>query len=70
MVKGRNRQNVLAMDVNMRMKEVNKANIFFNSFTPISKKEFDALKVVHTVIPTDYYTLEAVHGLMPGLPIE
>ncbi len=70
MVKGRNRQNVLAMDVNMRMKEVNKANIFFNSFTPISKKEFDALKIVHTVIPTDYYTLEAVHGLMPGLPIE
>ena len=69
-VKGRNRQNVLAMDVNMRMKEVYKANIFFNSFTPISKKEFDALKVVHTVIPTDYYTLEAVHGLMPGLPIE
>ena len=70
MVKGRNRQNVLAMDVNMRMKEVNKANIFFNSFTPISKKEFDALKVVHTVIPTDYYSLEAVRELMPGLPIE
>ncbi len=69
-VKGRNRQNILAMDVNMRIKEVNKTNIFFNSFTPISKKEFDALKVVHTVIPTDYYSLEAVRELMPGLPIE
>ena len=69
-VKGRNRQNVLAMDVNMSMKEVQKANIFFNSFTPISKKEFDALKLIHTVLPTDYYSLEAIRKLMPGLPIE
>ena len=69
-VKGRNRQNVLAMDVNMSMKEVQKANIFFNSFTPISKKEFDALKLIHTVLPTDYYSLEAIRELMPGLPIE
>lgn len=69
-VKGGNRQNVLSMDVNMSMKEVQKANIFFNSFTPISKKEFDALKLIHTVLPTDYYSLEAIHEHMPGLPIE
>lgn len=69
-VKGRNRQNVLAMDVNMSMKEVQKANIFFNSFTPISKEEFDALKLIHTVLPTDYYSLEAIRELMPGLPVE
>jgi hypothetical protein len=68
-VKGRNRQNVLSMDVNMSMKEVQKANIFFNSFTPISKKEFDALKLIHTVLPTDYYSLEAIREHMPGLPI-
>lgn len=68
-VKGRNRQNVLSMDVNMSMKEVQKANIFFNSFTPISKKEFDALKLIHAVLPTDYYSLEAIREHMPGLPI-
>lgn len=68
-VKGRNRQNVLSMDVNMSMKEVQKANIFFNSFTPIPKKEFDALKLIHTVLPTDYYSLEAIREHMPGLPI-
>ena len=69
-VKGRNRQNILSMDVNYSMGEIQNKNIFFNSFTPISKKEFDALKVVHTVIPTDYYSLEAVRELMPGLPTE
>ena len=68
-VKGRNRQNVLSMDVNMSMKEVKKTNIFFNSFTPIPKKEFDALKLIHTVLPTDYYSLEAIREHMPGLPI-
>ena len=58
------------MDVNMSMKEVQKATIFFNSFKPISKKEFDALKLIHTVLPTDYYSLEAIRELMPGLPVE
>jgi len=27
------------------------------------------LKLIHTVLPTDYYSLEAIREHMPGLPI-
>ncbi len=68
-VKGRNRQNVLSMDVNLQMKNVEVLNIYFNSFRNISKKEFDDFTLVHQVLPTDYYSLDAVREVMPGLPI-
>jgi hypothetical protein len=69
-VKGRNRQNVLSMDVNYTGETISKNTIYFNSFSSISKTEFDAFKATHTVAPTDYYTLEAIRALMPGLPVE
>lgn len=68
-VKGRNRQNVLSMDVNMQIKSTEKLHIYFNSFTPVSKEVFDNFTQKHKVIPTDYYSLEAVREVMPALPI-
>ena len=49
---------------------ISKNTIYFNSFSSISKTEFDAFKATHTVTPTDYYSLEAIRTLMPGLPVE
>lgn len=68
-VKGRNRQNVLSMDVNLQAKNVETLNIYFNSLRNISKKEFDDFTLVHQVLPTDFYSLDAVREVMPGLPI-
>jgi hypothetical protein len=55
-VKGRNRQNVLSMDVNFSIKEIYQKEIYFNSFTPITKEEFDAFKLTHRVVPQDFYS--------------
>jgi hypothetical protein len=57
------------MDVNLQMKNVEALNIYFNSFRNISKEEFDDFTLVHQVLPTDYYSLDAVREVMPGLPI-
>lgn len=69
-VKGRNRQNILSMDINYSGKSSTEKDIYFNSFKTISKTTFDAFKATHTIIPTDSYSLEAIHKLMPGLPVE
>ncbi len=69
-VKGRNRQNVLSMDVNYSGETISKKTIYFNSFRSISKTEFDAFKAMHTVTPTNYYSLESIRKIMPGLPTE
>jgi hypothetical protein len=69
-VKGRNRQNILSMDINYSGKTTTERDVYFNSFKPISKTAFDAFKATHTVTPTDFYSLEAIHVVMPGLPEE
>ena len=69
-VKGRNRQNVLSMDLNILLKQVVQKSIYFNSFTSISKEEFDAFTFEHTVTPTDFFSLEAIRESMPSFPTE
>jgi hypothetical protein len=69
-VKGRNRQNVLSMDINYSGKNTIERDVYFNSFKPISKPVFDAFKASHTVTPTDFYSLESIRAVMPGLPVE
>ena len=69
-VKGRNRQNMLSMDLNMRLNTVVQQSIYFNSFTSISKEEFDAFTFEHTVTPTDFFSLEAIRESMPSFPTE
>lgn len=69
-VKGRNRQNVLAMDVNVAVKEIYQKSIYFNALTPISKQEFDALALEHTVLPKELYSKTEVKNHIPGLHIE
>lgn len=69
-VKGRNRQNTLAMDIHLGVKEVYQKSIYFNAITPISKNEFDAYVLKHSVLPKDLYSKAAVKKYMPGLPIE
>ena len=69
-VKGRNRQNVLSMDVNVSMKNIVKQSIYFNSFTSISKEEFDAFTFEHTVTPIDFFSIEDVRESMPSFPVE
>jgi hypothetical protein len=69
-VKGRNRQNVLSMDINYSGKNNIERDVYFNSFKPISKPVFDAFKASHTVTPTDFYSLESIRAVMPGLPVE
>mgnify|MGYP006172488949 FL=1 len=69
-VKGRNRQNMLSMDLNMRLNTVVQQSIYFNSFTSISKEEFDAFTFEHTVTPTDFFSLENIRESMPSFPTE
>ena len=69
-VKGRNRQNVLTMDFNYSMKELRKATVYFNAFTPISKKEFDSYILKHHVLPIDFYSKAEVKKHIPGMPLE
>ena len=69
-VKGRNRQNVLAMDVNIAVKEIYQKRIYFNAFTPISKQEFDAFVLEHTILPKELYSKTEVKKHIPGLHVE
>jgi|TARA_S200000501_G_scaffold236901_1_gene222080 hypothetical protein len=69
-VKGRNRQNILSMDINYSGISSTKRDIYFNSFKTISKRTFDAFKATHSVTPTDYYSLDEIGEIMPGLPIQ
>lgn len=69
-VKGRNRQNVLAMDLNVAVKEIYQKRIYFNAFTPISKQEFDAFALEHTVLPKKLYSKTEVKKHIPGIHIE
>ena len=67
-VKGRNRQNVLSMDVNFSIKEIYQKEIYFNSFTPITKEEFDAFKLTHRVVPQDFYSKSDVQNYISDFP--
>ena len=67
-VKGRNRQNVLSMDVNFRVKETSSKSVYFNSFTPISKVEFDAFNLEHSVIPKNLFSKNEIKKLIPDFP--
>ncbi|MDA0779437.1 MAG: hypothetical protein O2810_01355 [Bacteroidetes bacterium] len=69
-VKGRNRQNVLSMDVNFSIKEVYQKNINFNSFTSITQEEFDAFKLIHRVVPQDFYSKSDVQNYISDFPTE
>ena len=69
-VKGRNRQNVLAMDVHIAIKATELKSIHFNAITPISKKEFDAFSLKHSVLPKELYSKTEVKEYIPGLPID
>lgn len=69
-LKGRNRQNILAMDVNLRRTESLKKRIYFNAFTPISKQRFDAFILKHHVLPKDLYSTDDVKTHIPGLYLE
>lgn len=69
-VKGRNRQNIFSMDANFNIKQVHQKNIYFNSFTPISKKAFDAFKLEHSVLPKDMYSQSEIKKYIPDFPLE
>ena len=69
-VKGRNRQNVLSMDVNFIIKETSRKSIYFNSFTPISKKEFDAFILNPQVLPKDMYSMSEIKKYIPDFPFK
>ncbi len=69
-VKGRNRQNVLSMDVHFRVNETYQKSIYFNSFTPVSMKEFDAFTFKHSVLPKDLYSKAEIQKYIPGLHLE
>ncbi len=69
-VKGRNRQNTLSMDVNFSMRQIQQQHVYIHSYTPISKKEFDTFKLNHKALPKDLYSKAAVIKYIPGLPVE
>lgn len=69
-IKGRNRQNVLSMDVNFSIKETYQKDIYFNSFTPITKEEFDAFKLTHRVVPQDFYSKSDIQNYISDFPTE
>lgn len=67
-IKGRNRQNVLSMDVNFRIKETYSKSVYFNSFTPISKKEFDEFILNSNVLPKEMYSISDIKKYIPDFP--
>ena len=69
-VKGRNRQNTLSMEVNFSMNQIQQQHVYIHSYTPISKKEFDTFKLNHRVLPKDLYSKDAITKYIPGLPME
>ena len=69
-VNGRNRQNVFSMNANFNIKQVYQKNIYFNSFTPISKKAFDAFKLEHSVLPKDMYSQSEIKKYILDFPLE
>ena len=68
-IKGRNKQNTLSMDLNINVKNELTRNIYFNSVRNISKVDFDSFEAKHTITPTDYFSIEAVREIIPGLPV-
>lgn len=69
-VKGRNRQNVLAMDFNAAVKEIYQKSIYFNAFTPISKQEFDTFRLEHSILPKDFFSKKELKKYLPSFPIQ
>lgn len=69
-VKGRNRQNKLSIDVNSQVKNTSQRSVYFNSFTPITKREFDVFIPTHHVVPKDFYSMTAIEHHIQGLPID
>ena len=69
-VKGRNRQNTLSMEVNFSMNQIQQQHVYIHSYTPISKKEFDTFKLNHRVLPKDLNSKDAITKYIPGFPIE
>ena len=44
-VKGENRQNLLSMDIHYRLKNIDNRHIYYNSITPISSQNLEALNL-------------------------
>ena len=68
-VKGRNRQNILSMDINYRFKNIESRRIYFNSITPVSSQNLEAFEPEHQIVPTDFYSRDAIGRYIPDFPL-
>lgn len=68
-VKGRNRQNLLSMDVHYRLKSIDCRHTYYNSITPISAQSLEAFEPEHHILPKDFYSLNAIGQYIPDFPL-
>ena len=68
-VKGKNRQNLLSMDIHYRLKNIDNRHIYYNSITPISSQNLEAFEPEHQIVPTDFYSRDAVGRYIPDFPL-
>lgn len=67
-VKGKNRQNLLSMNVHYRLKDIANRRIYFNSITPISSQKLEEFEPEHQIVPTDFYSRDAIGRYIPDFP--
>lgn len=68
-VRGRNRQNLLSMDVHYRLKSIDCRHTYYNSITPISAQSLEAFEPEHHILPKDFYSLNAIGQYIPDFPL-
>jgi len=68
-VKGENRQNLLSMNVHYRLKDIANRRIYFNSITPISSQKLEEFEPEHQIVPTDFYSRDAIVRYIPDFPL-
>lgn len=68
-VRGRNRQNLLSMDVHYRLKSIDRRHTYYNSITPISAQSLEAFEPEHHILPKDFYSLNAIGQYIPDFPL-
>ena len=68
-VKGKNRQNLLSMNIHYSLKDIANRRIYFNSITPISSQNLESFKPEHQILPIDFYSQEAIDEHIPDFPL-
>ena len=51
------------------LKNIDNRHIYYNSIAPISSQNLEAFEPEHQIVPTDFYSRDAVGRYIPDFPL-